>query len=44
MDVTAAYNSLPIVTRVYVTMCVGTAVLCALDVRTFIIENYYSIT
>lgn len=36
MDVVDGYSSLPVVTRVYVTLVVITSVLCALDVRTYI--------
>lgn len=41
VDVAEAYFSLPIVTRVYLTLVVGTSIMCALDVRDFHILLQY---
>lgn len=41
VDVAEAYFSLPIVTRVYLTLVVGTSIMCALDVCDFHIMLQY---
>lgn len=33
MDAAEWYRQLPVITRTYVTLCVATTALCALDVR-----------
>lgn len=41
MDVVDGYNSLPVVTRVYVTLVVITSALCALDVRVYLYVTWH---